>query len=75
MFYWTLPDYVVGRVVDATAAEHEAVHAHAEVLTIRLETLPDKHAGAGNTGHLAWPGGDLVTICNTNTESDTGGSG
>ena len=47
----------------------------AEVLTIRLETLPDKHAGAGNTGHLAWPGGDLVTICNTNTESDTCGSG
>ena len=41
-----LADHVVGGVVDAAAAEHEAVHTHAEVLALSLQTLPDKHAGA-----------------------------
>ena len=38
-------DKVLARVVDAAGAEHEAVHAHAQVLALGLETLPDKHAG------------------------------
>ena len=41
-----LADHVVGGVVDAAAAEHEAVHTHAEVVALSLQTLPDKHAGA-----------------------------
>ena len=40
-----IPDDVLARVVDTAGAEHEAVHAHAQVLALSLETLPDKHAG------------------------------
>ena len=56
------PDEVLAGVVDAAGAEHEAVHAHAQVLALSLETFPYKHAGPRHTGHLAWPGRDLVAI-------------
>ena len=36
-------------VMDTAAPEHEAVHAHAQVLALSLETLPDKHAGTWHT--------------------------
>ena len=55
-------DHVLLVVVDTAAAEHEAVHAHAQVLALGLETLPDEHAGPRHPGHLAWPRGDLVTV-------------
>ena len=57
-----VPDEVLAGVVHAAAAEHEAVHAHAQVLALGLETLPDEHAGPRHPGHLAWPWGDLVTV-------------
>ena len=57
-----VPDEILARVVDTAGAEHEAVHAHAQVLTLGLETLPDKHAGPRHPRHLAWPRGDLVAI-------------
>ena len=57
-----VPDEVLAGVVHATAAKHEAVHAHAQVLALGLETLPDEHAGPRHPGHLAWPRGDLVTV-------------
>ena len=56
------PDEVLAGVVDAAGAEHEAVHAHSQVLALSLETFPDKHAGPRHAGHLAWPGRDLVAI-------------
>ena len=55
-----IPDDVLARVVDAAGAEHEAVHAHAQVLALSLETLPDKHTGPGYSRHFARPGRDLV---------------
>ena len=55
-----IQDHVLLVVVDTAAPEHEAVHAHAQVLTLRLETLPDKHAGTRHSGHLAGSRGDLV---------------
>ena len=55
-------DKVLARVVDAAGAEHEAVHAHAQVLALGLETLPDKHAGPRHPRHLTWPRRDLVSI-------------
>ena len=57
-----VPDEILARVVDAAGAEHEAVHAHAQVLALRLEALPDKHAGPRHSGHLAWPRRYLVAI-------------
>ena len=57
-----VPDEVLAGVVHAAAAEHEAVHAHAQVLALGLETLPDEHAGPRHPGHLAWPRRDLVTV-------------
>ena len=56
------PDEVLAGVVDAAGAEHEAVHAHSQVLALSLETFPDKHAGPRHTRHLAWSGRDLVAI-------------
>ena len=50
-------------IVDTAAAEHEAVHTHAQVLALGLEALPDEHAGALDPGHLAGSGRDLVTTC------------
>lgn len=47
--------------MDTAAAEHEAVHAHAQVLALSLETFPDKHTGALHPRHLAGAGSDLVT--------------
>jgi len=47
--------------VDTTAAEHEAIHAHAQVLALSLETLPDEHAGALHPGNLAGTGSNLVS--------------
>ena len=55
-------DEVLAGVVDAAGAEHEAVHAHAQVLALSLETFPDKHAGARHPRHLAWPRRNLVSI-------------
>ena len=57
-------DEVLARVVDAAGAEHEAVHAHAQVLALGLEALPDEHAGPGHPRHLTWPRRDLVAIWN-----------
>lgn len=47
--------------MDTTAAKHEAVHAHAQMLTLSLETFPDKHAGALHPGNLAGTGSNLVS--------------
>lgn len=55
-------DVVVPGVVDTTTAEHEAVHAHAKVLSVRLETFPDEHAGSGDSRHLTRLRGNFVTI-------------
>lgn len=56
-----MTDHIVGRVVHTAAPEHEAVHAHpwtvlhhnvvfvlclTKMLTLSLETFPDKHAGS-----------------------------
>ena len=59
-----IPDDVLARVVDTAGAEHEAVHAHAQVLALSLETLPDKHTGPWHSRHLTGPRRDLVAICN-----------
>jgi len=57
-------DDVILGVMDTAAPKHEAVHAHSEMLTLCLETLPDKHACSWHSRHLAWPGRDLVaTLC------------
>ena len=53
-------DDVILGVMDTAAPKHEAVHAHSEMLTLCLETLPDKHARSWHSRHLAWPGRDLV---------------
>ena len=55
-------DEVLAGVVDAAGAEHEAVHAHAQVLALSLETLPDEHAGPRHPRHLTWPRRYLVSI-------------
>jgi hypothetical protein len=47
----------------AAGAEHEALHAHAEVLAVGLEALPHEHAGAAGAGHLAGLGGDGEALC------------
>ena len=57
-----IPDDVLARVVDTAGAEHEAVHAHSQVLALSLETLPDKHTGPWHSRHLTWPRRDLVAI-------------
>ena len=44
---------VVVLVVDAAGAEHEPVHAHAQVLPVGFEAFPHEHAGALLVGHLA----------------------
>ena len=56
------PDEVLAGVVDAAGAEHEAVHAHSQVLALSLETLPDKHTGPRHSRHLTGPRRDLVAI-------------
>jgi hypothetical protein len=53
-------DNIILNIVNTTASEHEPIHAHTEMLTFSLEALPHKHTGPLNSGHLAWPGGDLV---------------
>ena len=45
-------DLVFVVLVNTAGAEHEAVHTHAEMLPLGLETLPDKHAGSMVFGHL-----------------------
>ena len=62
--------------MDAAAAEHEAIHAHAQVLkfssaltkrldlshlALGLETFPDKHAGALHSGDLTGTRRNLVS--------------
>lgn len=57
-------DRVRSRVVHATAAEHERVHAHAHVRPLRLDALPHEHARALlriRPGDPAGLRGDLVT--------------
>ena len=53
---------VVIVVVDAAGSEHEPVHAHAQVFAVRLEALPDKHAGPVLPGDLTTPGRDRISI-------------
>ena len=57
-----IPDDVLARVVDAAGAEHEAVHAHAQVLPLRLEALPHEHAGAPLPRDLAGVRADVVPV-------------
>ena len=33
-------------IMNTAASEHEAVHAHSQMLTLGLEALPHKHAGS-----------------------------
>lgn len=52
------------RVMNAAAAEHEGVHAHAHVRAFGLDALPYEHARAFlalGAGHLAGLRTDLVT--------------
>lgn len=57
-------DRVGRRVVHAAAAEHERVHAHADVRALGLDALPHEHAGALlglRPGDSAGFRGDFVT--------------
>ena len=49
-------------VVDAAGAEHEAVHAHAEVLALGLEALPHEHASPARPRNLAGVCADVVRV-------------
>lgn len=37
---------VVGEIVRTARAKHKRIHAHAHMLTLRFDALPDEHAGA-----------------------------
>lgn len=54
-------DLVLGHIVGAAATEHERVHAHTQMMTVRVDTLPDKHAPPLHTVHRAGLGVDLET--------------
>ena len=56
------PAPTVGVVVDAAGAEHEPVHAHAQVLALGLQALPDEHADAALVRDLAPTGGNVETV-------------
>ena len=53
---------VVVLLVDAAGSEHEPVHAHAQVLSLRLEALPHEHAGAALPRDFAAVRSDVVTV-------------
>ena len=53
---------VVILVVDAAGPEHEAVHAHAEVLALSLEALPHEHASPARPRDLAGVRADVVRV-------------
>lgn len=59
-------DGVVCETVCAAAAEHKGVNAHSHVLPLRLDALPNKHAGAVQAVYRAWLWADLVA-CNNRT--------
>lgn len=39
-------DHLGGQIVGATRPKHERVHAHADMLALRLDALPHEHTGA-----------------------------
>lgn len=51
--------HLCGQIVGATRPEHKRVHAHADVLALRLDALPHEHAGAGVRIAHAWLRADL----------------
>ena len=58
------------RVVNATTAEHEGIHAHTHARPLGLDALPHEHARAFfalRTGHFAGFRGDFVTCAKWKT--------
>lgn len=53
---------VVGIVVGTAGAKHERVNAHAHVLTLGFDALPDEHAGALNASKRARLGAYLEIV-------------
>jgi hypothetical protein len=56
-------DGVLCEIVRAAAAEHEGVHAHSHVASLRLDALPHEHACAVQAVHRTRLRTDLVA-CN-----------
>lgn len=66
-------DGVLCDIVCAAAAEHEGVHAHSHMASLRLDALPNKHACAFQAVYRTRLWADLVAVSSLQGPHGAGG--